>query len=89
MALARRAQLFVGGDTGPLHLAAAVGAPIVGIYGPTDPVRNGPFSSADIALWNHQPVNHTRRMANPAYLPGISVESVIAAVEQRLARAHG
>jgi lipopolysaccharide heptosyltransferase I len=89
IALARRARLFVGGDTGPLHLAAAVGAPIVGIYGPTDPVRNGPFSSADIALWNHQPVNHTRRMANPAYLPGISVESVIAAVEQRLARAHG
>jgi len=88
IALARRARLFIGGDTGPLHLAAAVGAPIVGIYGPTDPVRNGPFAADDIALSNQGPINHTRRGSNPAYLPGISVESVLAAVEQRLARAH-
>jgi lipopolysaccharide heptosyltransferase I len=44
IALARRARLFVGGDTGPLHLAAAVSTPIVGIYGPTDPIRNGPLT---------------------------------------------
>jgi lipopolysaccharide heptosyltransferase I len=89
IALARRARLFIGGDTGPLHLAAAAGTPIVGIYGPTDPVRNGPFAPDDIALSNHEPVNHTRRGANPAYLPGISVEAVMVAVEKRLARAHG
>ena len=46
IALLKRAKLFVGGDTGPLHLAAACGTPIVGIFGPTDPQRNGPFSSA-------------------------------------------
>jgi lipopolysaccharide heptosyltransferase I len=45
--LARRSRLFVGGDTGPLHLAAAAGAPIVGIYGPTSPLRNGPFDPRD------------------------------------------
>jgi heptosyltransferase I len=89
IALARRARLFIGGDTGPLHLAAAVGTPIVGIYGPTDPVRNGPFAPNDIALSNRGPVNHTRRDASPAYLPGISVPAVLAAVEERLARAHG
>jgi len=89
IALARRARLFVGGDTGPLHLAAAVGAPIVGIYGPTDPVRNGPFAAEDIALSNQGPINHTRRGVNPEYLSGISVESVIAAVEKRLARVYG
>lgn len=89
IALARRARMFVGGDTGPLHLAAAVGTPIVGIYGPTDPVRNGPFASDDIALSNQGPVNHTRRGLNPEYLPGISVESVAAAMTERLARAHG
>ncbi len=89
IALARRARLFIGGDTGPLHLAAAVGTPIVGIYGPTDPVRNGPFTPDDIALSNRGPVNHTRREANAAYLPGISVPLVLAAVEERLARAHG
>jgi len=89
IALAERARLFIGGDTGPLHLAAAVGAPIVGIYGPTDPVRNGPFAADDIALSNQGPISHTRRGANPAYLSGISVASVVAAVEERLARAHG
>jgi lipopolysaccharide heptosyltransferase I len=89
IALARRAQLFIGGDTGPLHLAAAVGAPIVGIYGPTDPVRNGPFAADDIALHNQGTINHTRRGANPSYISGISVQSVVAAVEERLARAHG
>jgi ADP-heptose:LPS heptosyltransferase len=47
IALARRSRLFVGGDTGPLHLAAAAGAPIVGIYGPTSPLRNGPFDPRD------------------------------------------
>jgi lipopolysaccharide heptosyltransferase I len=89
IALARRARLFVGGDTGPLHLAAAVGAPIVGIYGPTDPARNGPFAAGDIALSNGGPIDHTRRGTNNVYLPGISVGSVVAAVEERLARAHG
>ena len=88
IALARRARLFIGGDTGPLHLAAAVNTPIVGIYGPTDPVRNGPFAADDIALTNRGPINYTRRGENPAYLPGISVESVVAAVEERMARAN-
>jgi lipopolysaccharide heptosyltransferase I len=50
VALARRAALFVGGDTGPLHLAAAAGAPIVGLYGPTSPLRNGPFDKRDITV---------------------------------------
>lgn len=50
VALARRARLFVGGDTGPLHLAAAAGTPVVGIYGPTDPSRNGPFLAEDVTV---------------------------------------
>jgi lipopolysaccharide heptosyltransferase I len=87
IALARRAKLCVGGDTGPVHLAAAVGTPIVAIHGPTDPARNGPFSAADIALSNRGPINYTRRAASPAYLPGVSVEAVDAAIGQRLARA--
>lgn len=89
IALARRAKLFIGGDTGPLHLAAAVGTPIVAIYGPTDPGRNGPFSAADITLRNHGPIDHTRRGGNPSYLAGISVETVLAAIHQRCARTHG
>lgn len=50
VALARRAELFVGGDTGPLHLAAACGTPIIGLYGPTSPERNGPFDPRDLTI---------------------------------------
>lgn len=42
-ALLERARLFVGGDSGPLHLACAVGCPVLGIYGPTDPEVNRPW----------------------------------------------
>jgi lipopolysaccharide heptosyltransferase I len=42
-AILRGASVVVGADTGPLHLAAAVGTPVVGLYGPTDPRRNGPY----------------------------------------------
>jgi heptosyltransferase-1 len=42
-ALLRSATCIVGGDTGPLHLAIALGAPAVAIFGPTDPARNGPY----------------------------------------------
>jgi lipopolysaccharide heptosyltransferase I len=89
IALVRRAKLFLSGDTGPLHLAAAAGTPVVAIYGPTDPARNGPFSPADIALWNRGPIDYTRRTPKASYLPGISVESVLAAIHERLGRAYG
>jgi ADP-heptose:LPS heptosyltransferase len=46
-ALARRASIFVGGDTGPMHLAAAAGAPVVGLFGPSSARRNGPLAKAD------------------------------------------
>lgn len=43
IALTRQSSLFIGGDTGPLHLAAALRVPVVAIFGPTDPARNGPY----------------------------------------------
>ncbi len=86
--LARRARLFIGGDTGPMHLAAAVGTPIVAMFGPTDPSRNGPFDPADITLSNGEPVNHTRRAKTPRFLEGVSIADVVAAVHERLARNH-
>ncbi len=48
--LAREARLFVGGDTGPMHLAAAAGTPIVALFGPTSARRNGPFSEEDVVI---------------------------------------
>lgn len=44
LALYANARVFVGSDSGPLHLAALVGLPIVAVFGPTDPVENAPFS---------------------------------------------
>lgn len=49
-ALMRRARLFIGSDTGPLHLAAAVGTPCVGMYGPTRPEVCGPYGTGHIVL---------------------------------------
>jgi heptosyltransferase-1 len=46
MALLRHAVCVVGGDTGPLHLAVALGAPVVALFGPTNPARNGPYRDA-------------------------------------------
>jgi heptosyltransferase-1 len=43
----KHARLVIGADTGPLHLAAALGTPVIGLYGPTDPGRNGPYGQLD------------------------------------------
>jgi ADP-heptose:LPS heptosyltransferase len=48
--LARRARLVVAADTGPLHIACAVGTPVVALFGPTDPQRNGPFAPSDVVV---------------------------------------
>lgn len=46
----KKSQAFVGGDTGPMHLAAAVNTPVVTMFGPTDPKRNGPYGEKHITL---------------------------------------
>ena len=55
VALCEGAKLFVGGDTGPMHFAAAVGTPIVSIFGPTSSDRNGPFRREDIVVERRLP----------------------------------
>ena len=94
MPLARSAVCIVGGDTGPLHLAVALGTPSVSIYGPTDPQRNGPFPNPgarttqdhiaqNIVLRGAGAVRDHRRIdeTDPAILK-ISVQQVFAAVQQ-------
>ena len=49
-ALVAAARIFIGADTGPLHLACAVRGPVVGLFGPTDPARNGPWNRDDIVV---------------------------------------
>lgn len=50
VAIARVSKLFVSGDTGPLHIAGATGTPIVALFGPTSPARNGPWDDRDVAI---------------------------------------
>ena len=88
VALARGASLMISGDTGPLHIASAVGTPIVGVYGPTRPSRNGPLSTLDISVSRDEicQCHHLRRCTRERMcLLDIEVEEVMTAVERRLA----
>jgi heptosyltransferase-1 len=85
IALTRRARLFIGGDTGPLHLAAALRVPVVAIYGPTDPARNGPYGTRSIVLRNPESVTtHARRAAADEGLLTIGSEDVVRAARELL-----
>jgi lipopolysaccharide heptosyltransferase I len=87
VALARRAALMVSGDTGPTHIAAALGTPIVGIYGPTRPARNGPMSPLDVVVSRDSicQCHHLRRCRlDRMCLLDIEVAEVLGAVERRL-----
>ena len=87
IALTRRALLFIGGDTGPLHLAAALRVPVVAIYGPTDPARNGPYGTRSIVLRSpDSATSHARRVAPDEGMLGIGSDEVVAAAKQLLGR---
>ena len=85
IALTRRVSLVIAGDTGPLHLACALGRPVVGIYGPTDPSRNGPFGAPFKVL--RSPLSqrdHTRRPEPEAGLLTIEPQDVLCAADELL-----
>jgi heptosyltransferase-1 len=77
-ALIRRARLMLGGDTGPVHLAHALGVPVLALYGPTDPARNGPYGAPDRALSHPLPCSfcHKRFEEPKACLLAISPQTV-------------
>ena len=86
IAVTRRVALVIAGDTGPLHLACALGRPEVGIYGPTDPSRNGPFGTRCKVLRSAESRrDHTRHAAPEAGLLTITPEEVLQAADELLA----
>ncbi len=94
VALLRRAKLLVSGDTGPLHLATALGVPAVGLFGPTDPVRNGPYAlqAARAVVVHHPesgPVSYKREDKPAPAMLAITVEEVKAAVDRVLEASGG
>ncbi|HEY4380209.1 MAG TPA: glycosyltransferase family 9 protein, partial [Acidobacteriaceae bacterium] len=85
IALVRRAAVVVAGDTGPLHLAAALERPLVGIFGPTDPARNGPYGSRSRVFRDaSSETSHKRRSQTEAGMLQIETEEVAAAVLEML-----
>lgn len=85
IALTRRAVLFVGGDTGPLHLAAVLKIPVVALFGPTDPARNGPYGTPSAILRSERSVTSYSHVAAPdPGLQSITVDEVVRAAAQLL-----
>ncbi|MBI3599382.1 MAG: lipopolysaccharide heptosyltransferase I [Nitrospinae bacterium] len=86
IALLRRCRLFVGGDTGPLHIAAALKIPTVAIYGPSNPLRNGPYGDGHIIV--HKEIEcsgcYKRNCDILKCMKMISVEEVFSAVNRQL-----
>ncbi len=80
------AKFVVAGDTGPLHLANALGTPVIGLYGPTDPARTGPYGTEDEVVCNErfQGMDHVRGRAPAPSMLSITVEQVLDAVARRL-----
>jgi lipopolysaccharide heptosyltransferase I len=81
--------LAVGNDSGPMHLAVALGVPVVALYGPTDPVRTGPHGSGHTVLQAAvRCVGCRRRRCGVRCMETISPERVLEAALQRLARSR-
>jgi heptosyltransferase-1 len=86
--IARHARMMISGDTGPLHIAGAVNTPIVALYGPTRPERNGPWDLHDIAMSRVQQCScvyeRTCRKTERC-IDDITVAEVMSAVHRRVA----
>jgi len=84
-ALVRRAGVVIAGDTGPLHLAAALERPVVGIYGPTDPARNGPYGTCSRVLRDAASLTSHKRVSEAeAGMLRIGVDEVVQAALEML-----
>ena len=88
VALSRASSFMISGDTGPLHIACAVGVPTVALFGPTDAGRNGPWDPRDVVLTRYEQCacHYKRQCQQPDAwcLREISVDEVRAAIRTRL-----
>jgi lipopolysaccharide heptosyltransferase II len=92
IALLKQAMVIVTGDSGPLHIAEAVGTRVVAIHGPTDPLLSGPCHPTSIVLWreiwcapcyDHKATAECR-FSNPVCMKGITVQQVMESICQQI-----
>ena len=83
-ALGEVADLYIGNDAGPTHIAAAVGCPTLAIYGPSNPAISGPYAIKDSAktLWHEIE-------SDSVWEHGVTVEEAVAAAENLLNQHRG
>jgi lipopolysaccharide heptosyltransferase I len=83
----RGARLVLAGDTGALHLATALGVPVVAVHGPTDPALHGPYGGGENAVFRRLPCSfcHRRMGEAKACLLGIDPEEIARRAAARLA----
>ncbi len=80
VALVRRAGVVIAGDSGPLHMGAALERPVVALFGPTDPARNGPYGTRSVVLRHETSgTDHARRSETEEGLMRITVDEVVEA----------
>jgi heptosyltransferase-1 len=86
MGLLAHARCLIAADSGPLHLAAALGTPVVGLYGPTDPARNGPFAPGAVIVDRARPLelSYKRRTEYSPAMLRITADDVVAAADALL-----
>jgi lipopolysaccharide heptosyltransferase I len=88
VALLQRAALVVANDSGPMHIAAALGRPLVTPFGPTNPLRTGPYRRADAVIRLAMPCSpcYSRACSHQSCLQWLGVEPVLALAEAQMGR---
>jgi heptosyltransferase-1 len=86
VALLERASLVVGNDTGPMHMAAALGIPLVTPYGPTDPARTGPFGRPDSVVRLNLACSpcYSRTCSHRSCMQWLELEAVLRVAEEQI-----
>ena len=82
--LLQRCHLVIGGDTGPIHLAASLGTPVIGLYSPTDEYRNGPYGNKHITIVTDVGCRpcYKRKCNIERCMDRITIQNVVNAVER-------
>lgn len=85
-ALLKKADLLITNDSGPMHIASAVGTPVVAIFGPTRPVRTGPYGNSHVVLQSGLPCANClkKRCSDLKCMESITVDEVFNSVKKLL-----